>query len=74
VGVGLVVGHYLDIYWLVMPMQAGHGPLPGLWDAAALCALGGTVSLAAAWWLRGKPMVPIGDPRLERSIAYRSTI
>lgn len=74
VGAGLVAGHYLDIYWLVIPMQAGHGPLPGLWDAAALCAVGGTISLSAAWWLRGKNVVPIGDPLLDRSAAYRSPI
>jgi hypothetical protein len=74
VGAGLVVGHYVDMYWLVMPVLSGHGPLPGLWDVAALCALGGTVSCAAAGWLRGKSVVPIGDPLLARSIAYRSPI
>jgi hypothetical protein len=74
VGAGLVVGHYVDMYWLVIPVQSGHGPLPGLWDVAALCALGGTASWAAAAWLRGKALVPIGDPLLARSIAYRSPI
>jgi hypothetical protein len=74
VGAGLIVGHYLDVYWLVMPLQPGHGPLPGPWDAAALCALAGTMGLAAAGWLRGKAVVPVGDPLLDQSIAYRSPI
>jgi hypothetical protein len=74
VGVGLVVGNYLDVYWLVMPMLSGHGPLPGLWDVAALCALAGTMGLAAGGWLRGKAIVPVGDPSLAQSIAYRSPI
>ncbi|HTV21716.1 MAG TPA: hypothetical protein VMG12_23665, partial [Polyangiaceae bacterium] len=74
VGAGLVLGHYLDVYWLVMPMQPGHGPLPGVWDASALLALGGTFGLAAAGWLHGKRLVPINDPQLVRSIHYRSPL
>jgi hypothetical protein len=74
VGAGLVLGHYLDVYWLVMPVQSGHGPLPGVWDVSALLALGGTYALSAAWWLRGKHLVPDGDPLLEQSIAYRSPV
>jgi hypothetical protein len=74
VGLGLVVGHYLDIYWLVMPVQAGHGPLLNVWDAAALCAIAGTSGLAAALWLRGRALVPIHDPVLEQSALYRSPL
>ena len=74
VGLGLVLGHFIDIYWLVIPMQEAHGPLPGIWDLSALVALGGTAVAAAALWLRGKAVVPIGDPLLERSVAYRSPI
>jgi hypothetical protein len=72
VGAGLVVGNYLDMYWLVMPVRASHGAAPSLWDVAAPCALVGTYGLAAAAWLRGKAVVPIGDPLLSQSIAYRS--
>jgi hypothetical protein len=74
VGAGLVFGHYLDIYWLVMPMLEGRGPLPSPWDVFALLALGGTFSLAAAGWLSGKSLVAAGDPLLEDSIAYRSPL
>lgn len=74
VGAWLVLGHYLDIYWLVMPMLDGHGALPSVWDVSALLALGGTFSLAAAWWLSGKSLVPARDPLLAASIAYRSPI
>jgi hypothetical protein len=74
VGAGLVLGHYLDIYWLVMPMLEGRGPLPSVWDVSALLALGGTFSLAAASWLSGKTLVPARDPLLAASIAYRSPL
>jgi hypothetical protein len=72
VGLGLVAGQYLDMYWLVMPIGTGHGPHPTLWDLGALCAVAGTCGVAGALWLRGKAIVPIGDPLLEQSIAYRS--
>jgi hypothetical protein len=72
VGVGLVAGQYLDMYWLVMPLHAAEGPRPSVWDAAALCAVAGTYGVAAALWLRGKSLVPIGDPLLQQSAAYRS--
>lgn len=74
VGVLLLCGHYLDMYWLVLPMAAGHGPLPNVWDLAALCALLGTSGAAATLWLRGKALLPINDPVLEQSAAYRSPI
>jgi hypothetical protein len=74
VGAGLVLGHYLDIYWLVMPTLEGRGPLPSVWDVSALLALGGTFSLAAAGWLSGKHLVAARDPLLEASIAYRSPL
>jgi hypothetical protein len=74
VGAGLVLGHYLDIYWLVMPLLRASGPLPSVWDAAALLAIGGTSALAAAWWLSGKNVVPLRDPLLEASLAYRSPL
>jgi hypothetical protein len=74
VGSGLVIGHYLDIYWLVMPILDGDGPVVNVWDAAALCAIAGTCGLAAALWLRGKALVPVNDPLLQQSALYRSPL
>jgi hypothetical protein len=62
------------MYWLVMPLHAAEGPRPSVWDAAALCAVAGTYGVAAALWLRGKSLVPIGDPLLQQSAAYRSPL
>lgn len=74
VGGLLVAGQYLDMYWLVLPVAGRHGPLPSIWDLSALCALLGTTGVAAASWLRGRAIVPIGDPLLEPSARYRSPI
>ena len=74
VGALIVAGNYLDMYWLVLPVFGAHGALPNIWDIAALCALVGTSGVAAAAWLRGKAVVPVGDPLLEQSAAYRSPL
>ena len=74
VGVLLLVGNYLDMYWQVMPIYARGGPHPSLWDFGALCAVLGTAGVAGAVWLRGRPIVPVGDPLLAQSVAYRSPL
>jgi hypothetical protein len=73
-GSWLVLGHYVDMYWLVLPIYAEHGPLPTVWDLAALAAVGGSCVAFAAWRLRGRAIVPIGDPVLQQSIQYRSPL
>ena len=74
VGLVLVAGHYLDMYWQVMPIYADGTAHPSVWDFGALCAVLGTAGVAGAVWLRGKPIVPVGDPLLPQSVAYRSPL
>lgn len=70
-GLFLVVTHYLDCYWLVMPLA----PTRHVWiDLAALVGLTGTAVAFAAWRLRGHALLPLGDPRLEEALAYRSPL
>ena len=66
----LLVMHYVDIYWLVLPVLYPSGPAPHWLDIAALAAVGGPVVAFAAWRLRNVPLIPVGDPRLERSIRF----
>ncbi len=72
VGGWIVLGQYLDMLWLVAPAQGKAGPLAALWYGCAVLALGGACVTFAALRLRGKAMLPLGDPELSRSIAYRS--
>jgi hypothetical protein len=72
VGAWIVLGQYLDVLWLVLPEQGHAGPLAGLWYLSALLAVGGACVAFAALRLRGKALVPVGDPALGQSIAYRS--
>jgi hypothetical protein len=72
VGAWLVLGQYLDVLWLILPEQGERGALAGLWYLSALLALGGASVAFAALRLRGRAIVPVGDPALAQSIAYRS--
>jgi Ni/Fe-hydrogenase subunit HybB-like protein len=73
-GVLLITGEYLDVLWLVSPMQTATRAVINLWDMAALFAVASSAVAFAAWRLRGRPWVPLGDPKLARSIAYRSPL
>lgn len=70
----IVLMHYLDLYWIVLPMAEGHGPLPGWLDLAALAGVGGLTAAFAALTVRGRPLIPQGDPLLAASIGYRSNL
>jgi len=72
-GLGLFA-HYVDAYWLIAPVDRSHLPLPGLFDLAALLAVAGTAVAGAALRLRGRLLVPLGDPALAHSLEYRSPL
>jgi hypothetical protein len=71
VGVWLLVMHYLDVYWLVLP-TLGAPAGPSWLDAASLAGIGGAAIAYALWWLDGLPLVPLGDPRLARSRRFHT--
>ena len=71
IGVWMLVMHYLDVFWLVIP--ALHGPGTFHWlDAPALLAIGASATVAALWSAVGHPLVPVSDPRLPAGLEYRS--
>ena len=67
----LLVMHYVDVYWLVMPNHSPEGVHASWMDATALIGIGGIV----LWffyarfgkWQRGHSH----DPKLQDSIAHR---
>lgn len=64
----LLVTHVVEIFWLVMP-YVSPGELSVHWlDVAALFAVGG-IYLTVVFLLMGRhPLIPVGDPRVERSM------
>ncbi|MFQ5739219.1 MAG: hypothetical protein ACE5JX_09400 [Acidobacteriota bacterium] len=69
----LLVMHYLDLYWLVMP-NFHPGSLPGLGDLATLVAVGGLFTSWLSMLLRRGALVPMRDPRLQESLSFENLI
>ncbi len=70
----LLVMHVVDIYWFVMPnFQLGKPGFTFHWlDAACLLAVVGVYGAFVFHRMTQFPLVPIGDPRLERSLHFQN--
>jgi hypothetical protein len=70
---GLVlVGHFLDFEWLVLPVHDRAGVAPHLADLAALLAQGGVLVAGGLLAFRGRATVPAADPDLPASLEYET--
>ncbi|HSR52180.1 MAG TPA: hypothetical protein VLV83_15225 [Acidobacteriota bacterium] len=78
--VWLLLVHYIDLYWLVMPSRtttvdgvAGAlGFHPHLLDLTCLIGVGGVFLGALAYLMRRPKLVPMRDPRLAESLSYEN--
>ncbi|UQA54573.1 hypothetical protein [Polyangium aurulentum] len=72
VAIWLVVTHWLDMQWLVMPVARPEGPMIHPLDLAALLCIGGASLAFGIFRMRGAPIVPKNDPALEAAYRYES--
>ncbi|HYW78544.1 MAG TPA: quinol:cytochrome C oxidoreductase [Thermoguttaceae bacterium] len=71
--VWLLVVHWIDVYWLVMPGVDGQAAPIGLIDGACLLGIG-SLYLAGAVRIAGRrSLVVTGDPRLGESLAFENS-
>jgi hypothetical protein len=68
----ILVVHYLDVYWLVLPTAMPAGAAPRLVDLAALAAVAGPCVAFCTWLSRGQTLVPAHDPFLPEGLGYAS--
>lgn len=70
----LLVAHVLDMYWFVMPNYAlGSNDFSFHWiDAACLLAVAGVYCAFVFFRMTKHNLVPVGDPRLERSLHFQN--
>lgn len=68
----LLVMHYVDLYWQVMPTLHPEGLRPSVLDVAAFLAVGGCFVGAASWLMRRQALVPLRDPRIAESLAFEN--
>ena len=65
----MLVIHVVDLYWFVMP-AATPGLAPHWLDVSCLLAVGGVYFAVVLYGLRRHALIPLGDPRLERSLRH----
>jgi hypothetical protein len=66
----ILATQYLEVHWLIAPQRTGAA---FHWlDLAALLGVAGPSLALALWVQRGRPLVPVNDPRLAEAIAYQS--
>lgn len=68
----MMLMHYCDLYWQIMPVLHTKGVAVHWMDAAAWLAVGSAYGLVFWQGLKEKPLVPVGDPRLEQCLAFHN--
>jgi hypothetical protein len=68
----MLVMHYVDIYWLVMPAFSPHGVHLHWMDAAAMAAVLSILGLGFWYRARKAPLVPQGDPRFLKGLEFQN--
>ena len=73
IAVWVLLVHYIDVYWVMMPaLQHDPRGAVGLhWtDLTAVLGVGGAFAAYVVWRVRGVSSVPVGDPYLSESLRY----
>jgi hypothetical protein len=68
----LLVMHYVDLHWIVMPTVDRHGFHLHWLDLATFTAVGSSVALLFWHLLRRRALIPIGDLRLTRALHHQT--
>ncbi|MBN2081770.1 quinol:cytochrome C oxidoreductase [bacterium] len=70
--VWLLIAHWLDLYWLIMPeYNAAALPL-SLLDLTCLVGVGGLMLGVYIWLAGGQALVPVRDPNLTESLNFEN--
>jgi hypothetical protein len=67
----LLLVHYLDLYWVIMPRLHPDGPSPSWTDLTAFVGVGAAFLAALVFRMRGAATIPVRDPYLEESLRYQ---
>ena len=68
--VWMLIAHAVDIYWIVLPQISPNAPQFNLSDLFAFVGVGGLALGFLVWRMRGRMLVPIGDPFIASSMEY----
>ena len=72
ISVYILVVHYLDVYWMIMPNFYKAGLHFSWTDAASVLAVASTYGFFFWQRLKDAPIVPEGDPRLAKALRFHN--
>ena len=72
ISVYILVVHYLDVYWMIMPNYYKAGIHFSWTDAASVLAIASTYGFFFWQRLKDAPIVPEGDPRLGKALRFHN--
>jgi hypothetical protein len=70
--VWMLVMHFVDIFWLVMPEFDQSGASFKLMDVTLVLGIGGIFVAAAARAAQGRKLIPVKDPKLAESLGFEN--
>jgi len=68
----ILVGRWVDLYWMVMPPFTEGNPTFGIWEIGIALGAAGAFFLALFRALSSAPVVPLRDPLLPESLHYHN--
>jgi len=71
VAIWILCVHFLDLYWMIMP-QTSTSPIPDWSNFTAFLGVGGVTIAFALYRFQGMSAVPVKDPFLAESLAYKT--
>lgn len=69
----ILVMHYVDLYWLVMP-NVDHHVHPSPFDLGPLLLVAGAMLALTFRRMLAAPLMPVRDPRLDRSLDFENAL
>ena len=66
----IIVMRAVDLFWLTAPEFSPNGFRVSWLDFTAVLGIGGIWLAYFAWQLKGRPLLPLGDPRLAAAIEH----
>jgi hypothetical protein len=70
--VWLLLMHYVDLYWMIMPNVYHGGAHFGAAEVLSMLGVGGAFVATAGFLMQRGPLVAVGDPRLPESLAFEN--
>jgi len=72
ISVWILMMHWIDLHWVVMPTVHNHGFHWHWMDVATWLAVGSAFALVFWGRLRKHALAPVGDPRFEQGLQFRN--